>query len=49
MSESSEYAAMRSGALLIDRGDRVRIRGRAWIGFEREAGVGFLFFHATPV
>jgi folate-binding protein YgfZ len=26
MSESSEYAAMRSGALLIDRGDRVRIR-----------------------
>lgn len=32
MSEASEYAAMRSGALLIDRGDRVRIRfggGRA--------------------
>jgi folate-binding protein YgfZ len=26
MSEASEYAAMRSGALLIDRGDRVRIR-----------------------
>lgn len=26
MSESSEYAAMRSGALLIDRGDRLRIR-----------------------
>jgi folate-binding protein YgfZ len=26
MSEASEYAAMRSGALLIDRGDRIRIR-----------------------
>ncbi len=26
MSEASEYVAMRSGALLIDRGDRLRIR-----------------------
>jgi tRNA-modifying protein YgfZ len=26
MSEASEYAAMRSGALLVDRGDRLRIR-----------------------
>jgi len=33
MSEASEYAAMRSGALLVDRSDRVRIR----FGGERAA------------
>lgn len=33
MSDSSEYAAMRSGALLVDRSDRVRIR----FGGERAA------------